>query len=78
MSNACHVPHKQLGRIACTQCTDAAYCYRCSVVCVLVATMSYAETAEAIEVSFGVWSEVGPRNHILGAAVILPQGKGQF
>jgi len=40
--------------------------------------MSYAETAEAIEVSFGVWSEVGPRNHVLGAAVYLPQGKGQF
>ena len=47
-----------LGRIAGTDCKDAAYCYRCVVVCVclLDITMSCAETDELIEMSFGVWT----------------------
>ena len=44
-------------RIACTACNDAAYCYRCSVVCVSVSlldiTVSCAMMAEQIEVPFG-------------------------
>jgi len=56
-----------LGRIACTQCIDAAYCHRRSVVCVclLVTTVSPTRTAEPSEVPFGVWTPVSPRKHIL-------------
>ena len=41
-----------LGRIACTECEDAACCYRCFVVCLLDITMSCAKTDEAIEMPF--------------------------
>ena len=37
------------GRIACTECKDAAYCYGCSAVCVLVcesATLSVGHNRE--------------------------------
>ena len=76
-----------LGRIACrpTQCIDAAYCYRCNVVCVCVCvrlvtavtTVSCAKTDEPIEMLFGVWTWVGLRNYTFGGARI-PQGEGQF
>jgi len=34
-------------------------------VCWSVAVVSPAKTAEAIEVPFGLWAQVGPRNHVL-------------
>jgi len=34
-------------------------------VCPLVTTVSPTETAEQIEVPFGVWTRVGPWNHLL-------------
>jgi len=47
--------------------TDAAY--RCSsVVCLsvcLVTNVSPAKTAEPIEMSFGIWTRVGPSKHVL-------------
>jgi len=56
------------GHITCTQYIDAAYCYRCSVVCVslLDITVSHTETVEPIEVPFGDRSGVGQRNNVLG------------
>jgi len=39
--------------------------------------MSYAKTAEPIEMPFGVWAQMGPTNHVLDG-VQIPHGKGQF
>jgi len=66
-----------LGRIACTQCIDVAYRLllqmKPSVVCVsmhdvsvclLITTVSCAETAEPIEMLFEVWTRGDPRNRV--------------
>ena len=37
----------------------------CVCVCVLDTTVSRAKTAEPIAMPFGVWTWMGPRNHIL-------------
>ena len=45
---------------------DAAYCYRVSsVVCLSVTVASLAKTTEWIEMSFGMWTWVCTRNHVL-------------
>jgi len=36
-----------------------------------------AKTAEPIEIPFGLWAGMGPRNHVLHGDQI-PRGKGQF
>jgi len=57
---------------------DAAYCYRPSnVVCQSVTVMSPAKTAEPIEMPFGLWTRVGPRNCVRWGS-ISHHGKGQF
>ena len=65
--------------ITCTECKDAAYCYWCSMVsvhvCLLMTTMSCAKT---IEILFGMWTWVGPRNNVLVWGPGSPKGKGQF
>ena len=70
-------PCRLLRCITCTECKDAAYCYWCSVVCVhvclLVTTMSCAKT---IEILFGMWTWVGPRNHVLVWGARITQGEG--
>jgi len=47
-----------LGRIACMQCIDAVFCYRCSMACVCLSdtAMSCAKTAEPIKMPFGMWT----------------------
>jgi len=69
-----------LGVIASMDCKDAAYCYRCSVVCLCVClldtTVSLTKTAEAIEMPFGLWTRVGLGNHVLGGGVDRPVGRG--
>ena len=62
------------------ECRDAARCYHCSMVCVslLDITVSCAELAELIDVSFGVWTRVGSRNHVLGGGLDPPSGRGNF
>ena len=35
-------------------------------VCLLDTTVSPAETDEPVEMSFGLWTRVGPRNHVFG------------
>jgi len=70
-------PCQLLRCITCTECKDAAYCYWCSMVsvhvCLLMTTMSRAKT---IEILFGVWTWVGPRNHILVWGARITQGEG--
>ena len=62
---------------------DAAYCYRGSVVCVsvcvclLVTTVSPANTAEPIKVPF-VKACVGPSNHVLTESPDQRKGIGQL
>jgi len=64
-----------VSRAACTQCIDAAYCYRCSVVCLCVSVgghnrdkVSCAKTAYLIEMPLRMWTFVGQRNHVLCGA----------
>jgi len=66
-----------LGRIACTQSIDAAYCCRCSVVSVCVClsvehNRKPHKTAELMEVPFGLKTRVGPRNYVSGGGSDLP------
>jgi len=49
--------------------------FRSLYVCPLDITTCCANTAEPIEVPFGVWSRVGPRNHVLGGGPD-PPGEG--
>jgi len=45
---------------------DAAYYYRwSSMVCRFVKIMSRAKAAEPIEMPFGLWTWVGPKNRVL-------------
>jgi len=49
-----------------TTYVNAAYCYRpSSVVCRSVTPVSPAKTAKPIEMPFGLWAWMGPRNHVL-------------
>ena len=59
-----------------TTCIDAAYCYRpSSVVCLSVTVVTFAKTAELIEMPFGLWTLMGPRNHVLdGVQITLCKG----
>jgi len=59
-----------------------AYCYRVvwSVdlsVGLSVTIVSPAKMSEPIEMPFGLWAQMGPRNHVLDG-VQIPHGKGQF
>ena len=57
---------------------DAAYCYRPSnVVCQSVTVMSPAKTAESVEMPFGLWTWVGPRNCVRWGSYST-MGKGNF
>jgi len=61
-----------------TMHVDAAYCYRLSsVVCRSVTLVSPANTAESIDIPFGLRTLVGLRNHVLDGRPD-PHGKGQF
>jgi len=54
-----------LGCIARTAYIDVTYSYRpSSVVCRSVTLMSAAKKAEPIEMPFGLWAWMGPRNHV--------------
>jgi len=57
---------------------DVACCHRCSsVVCRSVTIVSPAKTAELIKMPFGLWTRVGPRNHVLDG-VQISHGKWLF
>jgi len=48
----------------------------CLSVCLSVTIMRCAKMAEPIDMPFGLWTLVGPRNMIVG--VQIPDGKGPF
>ena len=58
------------------RCGVYRYRYRCSVVCVCLCvcvcvldiTMNCAKRAEPIDMLFGMWTRMGPRNNALGWA----------
>ena len=57
---------------------DAA-CYRpSSVLCRFVTIVSPAKTAQLIEVPYGLWTSVGPRNHVLDGGPDPPMQRGNF
>jgi len=56
---------------------DAAYCYRrssvvCLSVCLSNTIVSPAKMAEMIKMPFGLWTQVGPRNHVLNGSRDAP------
>jgi len=66
-----------------TTYVDVAYCYRRSrpvgwSVSLSVTLVSPAKTAESIEMPFGLWTRVGPRNHVLDGIPDPPMGSGNF
>jgi len=40
--------------------------------------VSPAKTAEPIEMPFGLWAQVGPKNHVLDGDTDLSMGRGNF
>ena len=50
--------------------------FRGLCVCVSVCLLSSTKTAEPIDMPFGMWTRVVPRNHALGEA--RPRGRGNF
>jgi len=72
-----------------TRYVDVAYCDTqssvvCQSVCVSVMIVSPAKTDEPIETLFGMWTWVGPQNHVLDESpdtrckgAILRSGKGR-
>jgi len=47
-------------------------------VCLLGTYVSPAKTAELIQMPIGVWTLVGPRNHVLDGGPDTPKGMGNF
>ena len=70
-------PHRR------TMYVDAAYwyssvvCHVCVSVGLSVTIVSPAKTAESIEMPFGLWTRIGPRNRVLDGIQDC-RGKGQF
>ena len=50
----------------------------CVSVCLLVMTVSPTKTAEPIEMPCGLWTRVGPRNHVLRGGARSSKGKGNL
>jgi len=48
------------------------------VVCLQDTTVSATKTAEPIEMPFGLWTWVVPRNHVLGEGPDPRRGRGNF
>ena len=65
-----------------THSVDAARCCRRRGVVQLClcsdTTGSRAKPAEPIEMPFGLWTRLDPRNHVFGGGPGFPQEKGQF
>ena len=72
--NVCIIwPHHRLSQYY----VDAAYCYRwssmvCLSDCLSVTIMSPAKSAKLIKMSFGMWTRVGPSNHLLDGGPAPP------
>jgi len=55
--------------------TDVAWSVSVCLVVTTISCQSYAKMAEATEMPFGMWTQVGPRNHVEKSS---PNGMGQF
>jgi len=65
-----------LGRIACTESkTRPTVTGVPWSVCLFDIAMSCAKTDEPIEMPFGMWTRVSPRNHVLGGGAADPPGQ---
>jgi len=76
-------------RLQCMQYIVAAYCYRCSVVCMTCLSVcvcvyvsvghscEHYKMAKPIDIPFGLWTQVRPRNHVLAGDPDSP-GEVQF
>ena len=57
---------------------------RCSMVCLSVCvcvfdiSVSPTKMVEPIEMPFGFWTRMGPRNHVLGVVPKSPRRRGSF
>jgi len=69
-----------LGRIAVPHMRPTLQCYRsitvvcpsvCRSICLFVTLVSHAKTAKPIEMQFGLWAGMGPRNHVLYGGTYL-------
>ena len=49
--------------------------YLLYVLCLSDISISCPKTDEPIEMIFGVWTRVGPRNHVLGGGPHVPAGR---
>ena len=58
--------------MACRECKDVASCYQC----LLDTIVSPAKTAKQMEMRFGLCTQVGRRNHLLGGGPDPHTGKG--
>jgi len=47
----------------------------CLSLCLLVKSVSPAKTDEPIEMPFGLWTRVGPRDHVLCGGPDPPRGR---
>jgi len=47
-------------------------------VCRSVTVVSPAKTAEPIDILFGLWTRVGPRNHVLDGGADVHMGRDNF
>ena len=58
---------------------DVDYCYRQRVsVCLSLTIVSPAKTAEPIKMPFGLWTRMGPRNHVLDRGLDPPWERAIF
>jgi len=80
-------------RLQCMQYIVVAYCYRCSVVCMTCLSVcvciglgvyvsvdhscEHYKMAKPIDIPFGLWTQVRPRNHVLAGDPDSP-GEVQF
>ena len=47
-------------------------------VCWSLTTMSCSGMDEAVDMPFGMWNRLGPRNHVLGGGCFPPGGRDSF
>ena len=59
--------------------TDMAICFFLAwLVCLSVTIVSPAKRADPVVMPFGMWTWMGPRNHVLDRDAFSPTGMGNF
>ena len=70
-------PHRRIVYVDAAYWCSSVVCRVCVSVGLSVTIVSPAKTAEPIEMPFGLWTRIGPRNHVLDGIQVC-RGKGQF